>query len=106
MNRKLIYIFSLIGFFLMWGLFGFAAATPRGDNAPQITVPSDDSHAVNPDLSADAVVPGVEEQPATRVMLLYVLLAYGVLVVILALLNAANKPTTTYVRRKEPPDQS
>lgn len=39
MNRKLIYIFSLVGFFLMWGMFGFAAAGPRNEPNLQPTIP-------------------------------------------------------------------
>jgi hypothetical protein len=31
MNRRLIYVFSLIGFFLMWGLFSFVASAPESE---------------------------------------------------------------------------
>lgn len=108
MDRKLIYLLSLLAFFLMWGVFGFAAAAPRGDQAAGEAVPP----------AADAVtVPGVEEnagllpltgepQEPSGARVVYVLLAFGALVAILVLLNSANKPRVTSLRQKEPPEES
>jgi hypothetical protein len=92
----------------MWGVFGFAAASPRGDHAAGEAVPP----------AADAVtVPGVEKnaelipltgesQEASGARVVSVLLAFAALVAILALLNSANKPTVGSFRRKEPPEES
>ena len=49
MDRRMIYLFSLIAFFLMWGVFGFAAATPRSEPAVEATVAPVESTLVLPD---------------------------------------------------------
>lgn len=105
MNRKLIYTFSLIGFFLMWGVFGFMAAVPRTEPMMQATPGA--NLQVAPAATANAAIPITgEAQSVTGIFLVYALFALGALVLILVLLNAANKQTTPYIRRREPPDES
>ena len=43
MDRKMIYFFSLVGFFLMWGVFDLWL--PRRESALQATVPPKDWQA-------------------------------------------------------------
>jgi hypothetical protein len=107
MNRKLIYTFSLIGFFLMWGVFGFVATAPRSEPVIEATVlPADDPQVV-PGPTANAAIPVTgQAQSVTGIFLLYALFALGALVLVLTLLNAANKRTILDAHRQEPPDTS
>ena len=104
MNRKLIYTFSLIGFFLMWGVFGFVEAGLRSQPVYRATVP--ESTPVVAQVTAESVVP-VTGNPKleTEILLIYGVLGLGALILIIALLNAANKPTALYARRKDPPEE-
>ena len=107
MNRKQIYLWSLIGFFLMWGVFGFVAATPRSEPGLQAALPPLESPAAAPDAAADAVIPVTgEAQTESRVSIAYILLGFIAVLGILALLNAANKPASSHIRHKGPPDKS
>ena len=90
----------------MWGVFGFAAATPRSEPVSQATLPPADNTLVVPGGTANPAIPVTgDTQPGAGLLLVYGLLGLGALVLILALLNAANKSTAAY-RRKEPPDKS
>lgn len=107
MNRKLIYTFSLIGFFVLWGVFGFAAGAPRNDSVSQSTPAAQDSTVIVPAVTAQAAIPVTgDPKMETEVLLVYLFFGLVALFIILALLNAANKPRTTYVPPKEPPDRS
>jgi hypothetical protein len=105
MNRKLIYTFSLVVFFLMWGVFGFAAAAPRGAPDFQATVPQVESTPVPPGASASAGIPvtGKAAPVLTEVFVFYGLIGVTALFLILALLNIANRSTAHYIERKNPP---
>ncbi|HSL44164.1 MAG TPA: hypothetical protein VK897_12075 [Anaerolineales bacterium] len=105
MDRKLLYVFSLIGFFLMWGVFGFVAASSRSEPALRATLVPVESTKMNAEI-IDPAVPITGEQPASAITVLYVLLGFGILIAVLALLNAANRPATTSISHKDPPDQS
>lgn len=106
MKGKLIYRFSLIGLFLMWGVCGFVAAAPRSEPVWQVTAPPEQSNVITPDATPDAAIPvTAEAQPGLGILFVYLLAGLGALFLILALLNAANKQTTPSVRRREPPDE-
>ena len=100
MTRTRIYVITLIGFFLMWGVFGFVAAAPRGAPSLQETAP-----AVDPEGTASVEIPVTgEPQPVwTEVFAYYGLIGLAALFLILALLSFANKSTAPYARRKAPP---
>jgi len=49
MNRNLTYLFTLIVFFFLWGVFGFAAAAPGSGTLLQSDTSSVDQAPVNPD---------------------------------------------------------
>jgi tellurite resistance protein TehA-like permease len=107
MKRKWIYTFSLIGFFLMWGVFGFVAAAPRNVPVTQGTVVPEENPPVVPAATANAAIPVTgQTQSVTGIFLIYALFALGALILILILLNAANKRTIPDAYRKEPPDTS
>lgn len=94
MSRKLVYIFSLAGFFLMWGLFGFAAGAPRGEPGLQATMLPADSTAGIPAATNSPRIPvtGEPEPVLTEIIVFYGLIGFTALFLILALLNIANKP--------------
>lgn len=105
MNRKLIYLFSLVGFFLMWGVFEFAAAAPRADL--QGTVPSVKNTDVILEATDTAGIP-ITGEPAplwTEILGFYGLIGLAALLLILALLSFANKSTAPAVERKGPPPE-
>jgi hypothetical protein len=106
MNGKLIYIFSLIGFFLMWEVFGFMAAGPRSGPVFQASALPEKHSVVTPVVTTNAAIPvTAEAQPGMGILFVYLLAGLGALFLILALLNAANKQTVPSVRRGEPPDE-
>ena len=106
-SRKIIYTFSLVGFFLMWGVFGFAAATPRNGPVLQTTLPPVDSTLVSGASANPGRIPvSGDMPPRPGVLLVYGLFGLVALILILALLNAANKPATTDVQRSGPADES
>jgi hypothetical protein len=107
MDRKMIYVLSLVGFFLMWGVFGFAAAAPRGGLDLQATVPALEGTPVIPEATNSAGIPvtGEPEPLWTEILGFYGLIGLAALFLILALLNFANKSTALYVERKGPPSE-
>ncbi len=105
MDRKLIYLCSLVGFFLMWGVFGFVAAAPRSD--AEGTVPPAGNTAVILEATNTAGIP-VTGEPAplwTEILGFYGLIGLLALFLILALLSFANKSTAPAVERKGPPSE-
>ena len=106
MNRKLLYILSLTGFFVMWGVFGFAAGAPRSEPSQAAVLPRENTALVT-DAAADEAGPITRErQSDPGRVIVYGLIGLGALAMILALRNKANKATAPYVRRKGPPDES
>jgi hypothetical protein len=105
MIRKLVYTFSLVGFFLMWGLFGFVAAAPRGEPNFRVTVLPVEATTVLPGTTDSAGMPvtGEPEPALMEIVVFYGLIGLTALFLILALLNIANKSTAPYVQRKHPP---
>lgn len=106
MNRRQTYVWTLIIFFLMWGIFGLVAAgwpsEPRmPDGAPAM---QDGSAHANEESGALILAPD-ERQSGSQISLVHVLFGFIVVFGILALLNAANKPATTYVRHRRTPDK-
>lgn len=107
MNRKIFYTCSLIGFFLMWGVFGFMAAAPRGEPGLQATVLPVENTEVAPGVTPNAAIAVTgEAQSVPGILFVYFLFGLGALCLILALLNAANKQTALYAHRKRPSDES
>lgn len=107
MNRKSIFRFGLLGFFLMWGISALAAVTPRGEPAMQATMLPGDTTPAAPAGTADAVIPVTgEAQSVVGIFSVYAIFGVGALCLIFGLLNAANKRTVLDAHRKDPPDQS
>lgn len=103
MNRSRTYVWTLMVFFLMWGVFGFVAAGFRSEPAAP---PAIDSFSTRSEDAANRVLPVTGEgQPEPRITIAHVLFGFIVLLGILALLNSANKPATTHVRPNSPPDK-
>lgn len=104
MNRKLVYTFSLVGFFLMWGVFGFAAAAPRGEPDLQATVPPVEATSIVPSTTDSAGIPvtGETEPVLTEIIVFYGLIGLTALFLVLALLNIANKSTAPSGEHKGP----
>jgi hypothetical protein len=101
MNRKLIYTFTLIAFFVMWGVFGFAAAAPRGESSQPALSSAETTAAVSEEADSRMIPATGSQQLGWRILLVYGLVGLATLSLILSLLNAANKSTALYVQRKE-----
>ena len=107
MNRKVIYTFSRIGFFLLGGVFGLMARAPRRGPIFQATALPQKNSVVTQVITPNAVIPVTgEAQPGTGILLVYLFVGFATLFLILTLLSAANKQTAPSVRRREPPDES
>ena len=107
MNGRMIYIFSLIGFFMMWGIFGFVAAAPQDAPNLQMTIQPVES---TPLLSGETGVAGIPvtgkpERALTEIIGFYGLIGLAALFLILALLSFANKSTSLYAGHKHPPSE-
>jgi hypothetical protein len=98
MSRKMIYFCSLVGFFLMWGLFGFAAAGPRSGPDLRATAPAAESTPVLPAATERAGIPVTAESEPVWIEIVgfYGLIGLAALFLILALLSFANKSTALY----------
>ena len=107
MDRKMTYVFGLVGFFMLWGVFGFAAAAPRAEPNLQATAPSIVDTPVLPGETESAGIPVTgDTQPAWREIVgFYGLIGLAALFLILALLSFANKSTAPAVERKVPPSE-
>lgn len=103
MNRKLIYTFTLTAFFIMWGIFGFAAATPRGESSQPALSSAETTSVVSEEADSRMIPVTGSQQLGWRILLVYGLIGLATLSLILSLLNAANKSTALYVQRKEHP---
>ena len=103
MNRKLIYTFSLAGFFLMWGVFGFVAGVPRGEARLQETLPPVESTPVPPQATDPAQIPvtGESEPLLMEVVLFYGLIGLTALFLVFGLLSFANRSTAADVPRND-----
>jgi hypothetical protein len=107
MNRKLMYTCSLLGFFLMWGMFGFVAAGPRGEPGAPATVPPVEPSVVVPEATAAGIPLTGEPEPIwTEIVVFYGLIGLTALFMILGLLKIANRPTAPYVQPKGPPSDA
>ena len=104
MSRKMIYLCSLVGFFLMWGLFGFVAAGPRNEPGLQATVPTAGSTPVVPAATEIAgILVTAESEPVwIEIVGFYGLIGLAALFLILALLSFANKSTALYPKGNGP----
>lgn len=107
MNRKMIYLLSLLSFFIMWGLFGFAAAGPRSEPNFQATVPPVENTPVLPGGTEAAGIPVTAESEPLWIEILgfYGLAGLAALSLIWAMLSSANKATALYPKHKEPPSE-
>ena len=108
MNRRLTYAFGLIGFFLMWGVFGFAGGAQ--DNQPQTpaTLAPVENTSVMPEATSAAGIP-VTGKPALlrEVVIFYGLIGLTASFLILGLLKLANKSTEPYGQPNDPsPEKS
>ena len=107
MNRKMTYLFGLVGFFMMWGVFGFAAAAPREEPSLQVTAPSVlDTPAFQRETESAVIPVTGKTQPVwTEIVGFYGLIGLAALFLILALLTFANRLTAPAVHRKAPTSQ-
>ena len=107
MNRKMTYILSLLGFFLMWGVFGLVAAAPRDQPTVQVTVqPVEPTSILSGEPGAAGIpVTGKPARVWTEIIGFYGLIGLAALFLILALLRFANKSTSLYGGRKSPPSE-
>ena len=105
MNRKSIFALSLVGFFLMWGLFGFAAVAPGNEpSLVQVTLPAEKTPALPADTPVGAIpATGRAEPVLMEIVVFYGLIGLTALFLILALLSFASKLTAPEARRKAPP---
>lgn len=104
MDTRLIYTCSLVGFFLMWGVFGSAVGAPQVQPRGLATVSPGQNTPVVPGATNSAGVPvtGKPEPLLTEVVVFYGLIGFTALFLILALLNTANKTTAPYVQQRDP----
>ena len=106
MNRRRTYVWTLIVFFLMWGVFGFVAAGSRSEPAGQVAAPAVGNFSSQSNAERNVGIPVTGEgQPQPRITLAQVLFGFIVVFGVLALLNTANRSATTYVRHEDPPDK-
>jgi hypothetical protein len=104
MNRKRIYIFSLAGFFSMWGMFGFTVTASSIEVVLQETPSPMETTPVAPGATSSEGIP-VTGEPApvwTEIVVFYGLIGLTALFLILALLILANKSTVPHVEHKGP----
>ena len=102
MHKKRIFLFSLLSFFSIWGLFGFAAIFPRGEVFLQATPPSVETTPVAPagTLAAGIPVTGEPEPVWTEILVFYGLIGVTALFLILAMLILASRSSVPHVRKK------
>lgn len=106
MNRRRTYVWTLIVFFLMWGVFSFVAAGLRNEPAGQVAAPAVENFSSQSNDEGSAGIPVTTEgQPQPSITIAHVLFGFIVVFGVLALLNAINKPARTFVRHKSPPDK-
>jgi uncharacterized membrane protein YuzA (DUF378 family) len=100
-NRKMTYVFSLIGFFLLWGIIGFSTAPLRTVHNLQATVPPlpGETEAVG------IPVTGEPEPVWSEILVFYGLIGLAALFLILALLSSANQSTAPALEHKAPPSE-
>jgi hypothetical protein len=108
MSRKMIYFCSLLGFFLMWGLFGFAAAGPRGEPDLRATLLPVESTPIVPAATDIAGIPvTAEPEPVwSEILGFYGLIGLAALFLILVLLSYANRSTALYPKGNGPSEGS
>jgi hypothetical protein len=104
MNRRLTYAFGLVGFLLMWGVFGFAAGAQRNPPQAPATLAPVENTPVIPEATSAAGIP-VTGKPApllTEVVVFYGLIGLTASFLILGLLSLANKTAAHYVQPDDP----
>jgi hypothetical protein len=102
MRRNIITIFSLTAFFLLWIIFGFAAAVPREKSASQsIMFFRPNPPAISERFDEAGIPVTGTPQSVLGILLNDGLAGLAVLMMILIVLGAANKPTTKYAQQEE-----
>ena len=88
MNRKMSFVCGLVGFFLMWGVFGFAAAAPRGEADLQPTLQPVENTPILPAETEPAGIPitGATEPAWIEVVGFYGLIGLAAMFLILVVL--------------------
>jgi hypothetical protein len=107
LNRKMTYVFSLIGFFLILGVIGFSTAPLRTEHNLQATVPPVEN---TPPLPGETEAVGIpvtgEPGPVwSEILVFYGSIGLTALFLILALLSSANQSTAPALERKVPPSE-
>ena len=107
MNRKMTYVFSLIGFFLLWGALGFSVAAPRAEHNLQATIPPVQNTSPLPGETEAVGIPvtGEPEPIWSEILGFYGLIGLAALFLILSLLSFANQSTAPALERKVPPPE-
>lgn len=103
MNRRLIYIISLMGFILMGGVVGFAAVAPHSESGIQGTIPQEESSPIPAGTMVSPAIPVTgDAQPESGIFLTYGFFGVGALILIMILLSAANKATIPDLGGRKP----
>ena len=107
MSRKRMYMISLIGFFSIWGMFGFTVNAPRTEAVFQATLPPVEPTQMAPGVTPSTGIPvtGKSEPSWTEILGFYGLIGLTTLFLMLAMLNLANKSTALHVEHKQPPTE-
>ena len=105
MNRKMVYLLSLVALFLLWGVFGFLAAPAASGLALQGTIPAAERTLSLPEGTPAAGIPITSEpEPVwTEIVVFYGLIGLTAMFLMLALLSFANKSTTPYAEQQRQP---
>ena len=108
MKRRLVYTFGLVGFFLLWGVFGIAAGVPRGEPNSPATVPPMETGVVLPEATQSVGIPitAEPERVWTEIVVFYGLIGITALFLVLGLLKIANKSTAPYAPHNGPPSDT
>lgn len=108
MNRKMIYTLTLFVFVVMWGVFGFAAASPAGAQPlAQETIVPPEVTVIPPEVIVTAIVPVTgnnDAAPNLMTLLFYGFLGLLAIVLLVALFSSANRTTVVHRDGPPPPD--
>jgi hypothetical protein len=97
MNRRHTFILGLVGFFLLWGLFGFLAGAPRRELTLQETPAALQSILSSAESTLPSQVPvtGEAEPLWMEVVVFYGLIGLAALFLVFGLLSFANSTGAT-----------
>lgn len=106
MNRKMFYTLTLFVFVAMWGVIGFAAASPvNAQPAAQETLVPPEITVIPPGVTAIVPVTGDDAAaPNIMTLMFYGFLGLLAIVLLVALFASANRTTVIHREGPPPPD--